>query len=157
MCAASGSAEDISALSLALQIIDASQELQQTVTHLRQLMPDSKALAGQAAAGLPPSDAGAGKLHATLLLCLGYLALPCLGMMSTHWVTPRECLCLGLSLNFHVKELIELQTCNDMKNRRGSVCHTEVFIAIASALHQIGNPCLQQALIQDHRPAPEPL
>ena len=41
MCAyaASGSTEDIGALSLALQIIDASQELQETVAHLKKLMP----------------------------------------------------------------------------------------------------------------------
>lgn len=40
MCgAASGSMEDIGALSLALQIIDASQELQETVAHLKKLMP----------------------------------------------------------------------------------------------------------------------
>lgn len=37
--AASGSTEDIGALSLALQIIDASQELQETVVHLKKLMP----------------------------------------------------------------------------------------------------------------------
>ncbi|KAL3146802.1 hypothetical protein ABBQ38_014781 [Trebouxia sp. C0009 RCD-2024] len=36
---ASGSMEDIGALSLALQIIDASQELQETVAHLKKLMP----------------------------------------------------------------------------------------------------------------------
>lgn len=35
--AASGSAEDISALSLALQIIDADQQLQQSMQHLKQL------------------------------------------------------------------------------------------------------------------------
>ena len=40
MRAASGSTEDIGALSLALQIIDASQELQDTVLHLKKLMPD---------------------------------------------------------------------------------------------------------------------
>lgn len=39
VCAASGSTEDIGALSLALQIIDASQELQGTVLHLKKLMP----------------------------------------------------------------------------------------------------------------------
>lgn len=39
--AASGSMEDIGALSLALQIIDASQELQETVAHLKKLMPSA--------------------------------------------------------------------------------------------------------------------
>lgn len=38
--AASGSSEDIGALSLALQIIDASEELQETVAHLKKLRPD---------------------------------------------------------------------------------------------------------------------
>ena len=40
MRAASGSSEDIGALSLALQIIDASEELQETVAHLKKLRPD---------------------------------------------------------------------------------------------------------------------
>lgn len=39
LCAAGGSSEDIGALSLALQIIDASEELQQTVAHLKKLRP----------------------------------------------------------------------------------------------------------------------
>ncbi len=43
---ASGSTEDIGALSLALQIIDASQELHQTVANLKKLMPESSPAAG---------------------------------------------------------------------------------------------------------------
>ena len=53
--AASGSTEDVGALSLALQIIDASQELQETVVHLKKLMP---AAPGKHADQIQPSAQG---------------------------------------------------------------------------------------------------
>lgn len=55
VCAASGSSEDIGALSLALQIIDASQELQETVVHLKKLMPGAS---GKPADQLQPTTQG---------------------------------------------------------------------------------------------------
>ena len=59
LSAACGSTEDIGALSLVLQIIDASQELQQTVAHVKKLTPSSSA--GGAAdkdQGLASTDQG---------------------------------------------------------------------------------------------------
>ena len=53
--AASGSTEDIGVLSLALQIIDASQELQETVVHLKKLMPGAS---GKPADQLQPTTQG---------------------------------------------------------------------------------------------------
>ncbi|DBB18625.1 TPA: Baculoviral IAP repeat-containing protein 6 [Trebouxia sp. C0006] len=59
---ACGSTEDIGALSLVLQIIDASQELQQTVAHVKKLTPSSSAAAAGGAAdkdqGLASTDQG---------------------------------------------------------------------------------------------------
>ena len=62
LSAACGSTEDIGALSLVLQIIDASQELQQTVARVKKLMPSSSAAAAGGAAdkdqGLASTDQG---------------------------------------------------------------------------------------------------
>ncbi|KAL0043350.1 hypothetical protein WJX79_002441 [Trebouxia sp. C0005] len=58
---ACGSAEDIGALSLVLQIIDASQELQQTVAHVKKLTSSGAAAAADAAdkdQGLTSTDQG---------------------------------------------------------------------------------------------------
>jgi len=49
LSAACGSTEDIGVLSLVLQIIDASQELQQTVAHVKKLTPCGSAAAAAAA------------------------------------------------------------------------------------------------------------
>lgn len=59
--AACGSTEDIGALSLVLQIIDASQELHQTVAHVKKLTPSGSAAAAAAAdkdQGLANTDQG---------------------------------------------------------------------------------------------------
>jgi len=62
LSAACGSTEDIGALSLVLQISDASQELQQTVAHVKKLTPSSSAAAAGGAAdkdqGLASTDQG---------------------------------------------------------------------------------------------------
>ncbi len=60
LSAACGSTEDIGALSLVLQIIDASQELQQTVAHVKKLTPSGSAAAAAADKdqGLASTDQG---------------------------------------------------------------------------------------------------
>lgn len=58
LSAACGSTEDIGALSLVLQIIDASQELQQTVAHVKKLTPSSSAAAAEKDQGLASTDQG---------------------------------------------------------------------------------------------------
>lgn len=58
LSAASGSAEDIGALSLALQIIDADQELQESMAHLKKLSASDAAqtVAGAATPAKGPSE-----------------------------------------------------------------------------------------------------
>lgn len=61
LSAACGSTEDIGALSLVLQIIDASQELHQTVAHVKKLSPCASAGPADAAdknQGLASTDQG---------------------------------------------------------------------------------------------------
>ncbi|KAL0040998.1 hypothetical protein WJX77_001679 [Trebouxia sp. C0004] len=55
---ACGSTEDIGALSLVLQIIDASQELQQTVAHVKKLIPCGSAAAADTNQGLAGTNPG---------------------------------------------------------------------------------------------------
>ena len=56
VCAASGTTEDIGALSLALQIIDTSQELHQSAAQLKKLMPGTTAAPATASGQGNPSS-----------------------------------------------------------------------------------------------------
>ena len=55
LSAASGSAEDIGALSLALQIIDADQELQESMAHLKKLSASDTSHAQMVAGAATPA------------------------------------------------------------------------------------------------------
>jgi len=97
LSAACGSTEDIGALSLVLQIIDASQELQQTVAHVKKLTPSGSAAAADAAdkdQGLASTDQGSLVMQHTVskFAHLKHCALHVgTWQLSCCWTTSNSC------------------------------------------------------------------